>query len=427
MLPEMPTETWERILDYLWDKPADLKRCAAVCKAWYARSYFHLVTSTRLVDPHRTHLFTKLLERRPQLPARVQTVVIVGAVSSGETRRPIPHLGTFVLMLAKKLPSMYTLGIANADWQPSTLSSSGFLHLSTGFACITQLHLIYVTFPSKIFLARLVCALPSLRDLGCQHLLFRSASFNPSMMCSPPPQIKIIHLDGPSDDVVDLIVLHLGIAATLEDVRAGWLDRSTAVEDCVSASAVASLLQHTGATLRCIYIRLRVQPAAAVAPENTADVSPRTNPPLVIFDQCTELQQLGICYTLPKSTSKGTAQSGSLPGGSLYDVISSIKSVKIRILGIRLDVRHIDDSGALNLLKIALEFLDQQQCAKIDETLTNEQFKTRTRRALWVQLMCSPHVPAPDSNSWNSAMVARFPQLHARGILHTAVNVSIQG
>ena len=41
----LPTELWERVIDHNWGYPATLVNCSQVCRAWTARSRFHLLSS----------------------------------------------------------------------------------------------------------------------------------------------------------------------------------------------------------------------------------------------------------------------------------------------------------------------------------------------------------------------------------------------
>ncbi|KAH9931455.1 uncharacterized protein B0H18DRAFT_84663 [Fomitopsis serialis] len=414
MLPELPTETWERAIDYLWNEPADLRNCALVCKAWYARSKYHLVATTTLGLRQTTHRFAKLLDTHPQLRARVKVVVVLGTVSTGETRRPIPHFGTFASMLAGKLPSLGHLGIGNAAWQSGTMHRHVFVHLST-FVNVAGLHLVHVTFPSKIIFGRLVCALPNLRELSCQTLIFRSKDFHPSALSTTPPRLATLHLDGPSDDVVDLLVRHLRIAGGLQELRAGWVDnRKEATEDYGLSDAIATTLQHTGSELKRAYIRLRLPPA--ITPGQGIGEHRQT----LTLGQCAGLEQFAISFCLQK-----VLAAPSRTPQRLYSLLQSINSSKLWVVGIRLDTRLIDSIGESEILTLAEEFLEQQRCVLIDEVLSSDS-RFASVRYVWVQLMCASGSTSPDHDSWQATIQTRLPKLHARRVLSTSVRVWLQ-
>lgn len=259
MLPELPTELWELVIDHLSQYSRALSRCGLVCKAWHARCRFHLVVTTNLVNVRATYRFASLVASRPDLRERVKQVLVRGAVR-GQTRPSIPHFGTFALMLARKLPSLETLHVYDAEWA-MTIHPSVFAGLAT-FTTITELRLVRVTFPSRTVLARLICALQNLKTLACTALTFRVQGYHYTPLCSTPPRVKDFRLDGPSDTTVDLLACQLGIVRSMEVFSAGW---SYNTEDSPEEGALVSMLQHAGPVLRRMNIRLRQAPGISVA------------------------------------------------------------------------------------------------------------------------------------------------------------------
>ncbi|KZT63424.1 hypothetical protein DAEQUDRAFT_719432 [Daedalea quercina L-15889] len=259
MLPVLPVEIWERVIDSLRNWPAALVACSSVCKTWNARSRFHLITWVRLTDRQRTHWLTRFLRENPPLRPRVHSVSIRSSLRRG-TRQPIPHFGTFALMLPGKLPAAKALYILDAEWHHGAMHPDTFLHLST-FLSITDLRLRDVSLPSKLVLARLICALPNLAELECVNVVVQSKTFHPFVFHSTPPQIKAIWLDGPSNDIVDLLAVQLGIATSVETFTAGC---SVHAEDSPSNGAIMSMLRYAGPTVKDVDIRLRQLPKVLV-------------------------------------------------------------------------------------------------------------------------------------------------------------------
>lgn len=269
MLPQLPVEVWEKVIDQLRQYPRELSKCSLVCKSWYARAQYHLVVTTTLLNPPQVYRFATLLRKLTELRARVKQVIIRGAASSlSRSRRAIPHFGTFALMLVQKLPAVETLCIYDAVWElgPPHISSV-YVHLRS-FTSITELRLLRTTFPTKLALARLICALPGLTTLACTAVDFRSATWNAVAFCAVPPRVKDIRLDGPSDDVAELFATQLGIAASMEEFTAGW---AYTVQDVPSDAAIMSMLQRTGPILRRANIRLRRPPAMYTDTQLTKD------------------------------------------------------------------------------------------------------------------------------------------------------------
>ena len=278
MLPQLPVEVWEKVIDQLRQYPRELSKCSLVCKSWYARAQYHLVVTTTLLNPPQVYRFATLLRKLTELRARVKQVIIRGAASNlSRSRRAIPHFGTFTLMLAQKLPAVETLCIYDAIWElgPSHVSSV-YVHLRS-FTSITELRLLRTTFPTKLALARLICALPGLTTLACTAVDFRSPAWNTATFCAIPPRVKDIRLDGPSDDVAELFATQLGIAASMEEFTAGW---AYTAKDVPSDAAIMSMLQRTGPILRRANIRLRRPPAMYTGTQLTKD---KTRPSLGMF------------------------------------------------------------------------------------------------------------------------------------------------
>ena len=268
MRTEIPAEIWERIIDQLGTDLYTIAKCAQVCKAWYHRSQYRLVSRIMLGDPSRTRRFARLLDTQPRIRKWVDEVRIHGMARSPKELPPIQHFNTFTSMLAKKLPSMYRLTIAASEWQSGTAHRNAFLHLST-FTGVTDLYLMDVMFPSKVVFARLVCALPSLSKITCIEVSFRSTQSNPAVFSPTRPEIRTVHLEGPSLDVADVFAEKLGLP--VEHFSAGWF---ITLKDSPCDNAILAMVQCTGSTLRRVDIRLRRE-----LPETTAKVDPSGREP----------------------------------------------------------------------------------------------------------------------------------------------------
>lgn len=253
IIPEFPIEIWERVIDELWDDPLTLNACALVCRSWLARSRFQLISTTPLVRVRDTHRLAKLLDTHPAMRQWVDTVALFGSINKEEARRPLHHFNTFSLMLMKRLGSVKTLGIYNAQWNPGWSHPHALLCLSE-FTSITALVISRTTFSSELAFARLISSLPQLKDLGCQYLTFRSrlrTSFDfPKLL-----QLDCIHLDGPSDDVADLLCGRLNVLSGFRTLAAGWCDDATT--ESPSHHALNIMMEAAGPALRSLSVRLR--------------------------------------------------------------------------------------------------------------------------------------------------------------------------
>ncbi|KZT63602.1 hypothetical protein DAEQUDRAFT_733652 [Daedalea quercina L-15889] len=427
MLPVLPVEIWERVIDHLWEWPLWLSRCALVCRVWHVRSHFHLVSRTTLSNSQQTHRFAKLLKSHPELRRQVEWVLICDAtfvrdgVSSMDERRPMAHIGAFAAMLAKALPAdpaMRFLKIADAEWKPGMMHRNTLIHLSA-FAGISGLSLYHVTFPSKAILSRLICALPNLVLLECASVVCQNKASNPSLYCAASPRVKKLMLDGPSDDVADLIGLQPGIVGGLEMLWAGW--SRILLGECPSSSAIAVILQHAGSALKCVDIRLQQLPGTTVDGEHTEGALTAANHPLRALRHCTELEVFCLAYCLPTTAGSITISSPQSPNW-LYDTLANITSAKLHGLHLNIDVRHIEDVGTSCLIDLVHGFLDELQCTQIDKMLAREARFKRLKR-FGIYLLCGPQTPAPDEESWRAAVFAKFPELCARRMLSGEVLV----
>jgi len=121
-IPRLPVEVCERIIDHIatgWNivyagtnlQPylPTLASCTLVCQDWYFLTWYHLRQRIYLRDRKDVLSLSKTLRAKPRLRKVVQQVVLSGA-SPGE-RQAIRHLGTFIAMLAGKLPRLSRIKI----------------------------------------------------------------------------------------------------------------------------------------------------------------------------------------------------------------------------------------------------------------------------------------------------------------------------
>lgn len=248
MPPELPIIIWELIIDHLWENSDALKQSALVCKAWQARCRFHLLSKIVLRHTRSVHRLAHLLSEKPELRERVLGAEIWG----GPNIPPIAQFGTFASMLAKKLPALQVLCVYCAEWQQRTVRPNTFLHLAT-FASVFELRLSNVVFPTKLVLARLICALPNLLFLNVVDVTVRSKEWNPLAFAGVLPPIKMVRFDGASDDVADLIARDVELVRGAMHLSVGWTDDT---EDRWSDGALLTILQCAGPALDQMSLRL---------------------------------------------------------------------------------------------------------------------------------------------------------------------------
>ncbi|KAI0733257.1 hypothetical protein C8Q72DRAFT_630576 [Fomitopsis betulina] len=337
-------------------------------------------------------------------------------------------------MFARKLPAVESLCIYDATWQVGPNQSSVFVHLES-FTSITELRLLRTTFPTKLVLAQLICALPRLTTLACTVVDFRSPVWNSAAFIAVPPRVKDLRLDGPSDDVAELFATQLGIAASMEAFTMGW---AYTAQDVPSEAAILSMLRRTGPILRSANIRLR-RPSGtspSVHLKKPGDQVHSASKDIVheslTLSPCIELLQLHLGYCLqidgtsvskPGSVAMTGPQAPATPW--LYNLIASITSRQLRYISIQLDVRRIKYKGPFQLLRLAQDFLSEQRFQQIDQLLSSHE---RFKNLRWVRidLLCSPATHSPGQDTWKDAIRARFSLLHARKLLVCDVKVRVE-
>lgn len=431
MPQELPVIIWELIIDHLWEDSDALRQSALVCKAWQARCRFHLLSRVALRYTRSVHRLAHLLSEKPELRERVLAAEVWG----GQDVPPIAQFGTFASMLAKKLPALQVLCVYYAEWQQRTVRPSTFLHLSS-FASVFELRLSNAVFPTKLVLARLICALPNLLFLNVVDVTVRSKAWNPLAFAGTLPPIRMVRFDGASDDVADFIARDVELVRGAVHLSVGWMDGT---EDRWSDGTLMTLLQCAGSALDQMSLRLWRTPKKASeqvtgapagednvttcaesvahrsAPD-TADVAPTLS-----LATCTVLRLLTLCCCL--SMPSGTTIPESTPPRPtawLHDLIASITSPRLQGLTIDLDVRHLVDIDPPDLTTAMTDFLLHQDSTQIDAMLADTA-RSKALVVVQVRLTCGPRTALRTETDWVRAaedgMKATFAKLHARGML----------
>ncbi|KAH9836740.1 uncharacterized protein C8Q71DRAFT_56758 [Rhodofomes roseus] len=227
--PRLPTEVCGRIIDHL-SAGLDLNyltlagnpdllalpSCALVCRDWYFHTWYHLRRRVHLRDRNDVLSLSRTLRERPRLRGVVQHVVISGQTSA--ERSVIQHLAMFAVMLAGRLPKLSVITIRDAEWTVGSMRMEDVGYLAT-FDLVHALNFFNVNVPSIAHLARLISALPGLRDMNCYDV--ECSQKQPVSPVSPP--LNSAHLE-------TLVVL--GVAPAIQDlfVRISQASRLRALE-----------------------------------------------------------------------------------------------------------------------------------------------------------------------------------------------------
>lgn len=269
MIPYVPIEIWERIIDHLWYEHESLQSCSLVCKQWQYRSRFHLVKRVHLQTRTQVGEMAKLVRTSASMGVTVEDVVITGGGKLNGEWKTIPHLGTFAAMLAGYLPHLRRLEIRNAKWRSGEIKPKAFIYLSS-FTSVTLLIFHSVTFPNVMTFARMVCALPNVDDLECRSVDFSDNRVNVSALPrSPLTQLWSLNLNGPSSCYIIDVLIVAKIAVYLHDL---WIWQPFPLEDA-KRSNFQHLVQEDGQHIRRLYLTVQREPLGGIPTQGAAGMS----------------------------------------------------------------------------------------------------------------------------------------------------------
>ncbi|EPS99448.1 hypothetical protein FOMPIDRAFT_115409 [Fomitopsis schrenkii] len=409
ILPKLPIEVWERVMDHLWEDYPELLACSLVCTAWRPRSRFHLLSRALLQSRADVYRLSRNLKSLNGLRDQIHTLIIRGDRTE-TTRKPIPYLGTLATVLAGNPPHAEELGLWHACWRD--IPDDTFLHLTT-FVTVTKLTLAWVTFPNVLTFGRLVFALPSLETLACRDVSFEKKGPPATFHHQPTQIIDFDMLCGtPMDDVIDFVVETGYVAHGLEELHVAWWDPAPLLKE-LKALRVKSILQAASDSLLLFDIRLggiTLDPAETSNAIDELDLSRNT--------KLTELR-------LTLHNSKGSPEHTPVhPCTWLHALLTTITSKELAYLTIEFDVRDLDRGGDHDAaLDIIAQLLTPEVASAIDALFAGEQFQGL--ESVYLGVFCARQGVLVDEEAWARVVRGRFPALNVRGILHTSSSVSI--
>lgn len=224
----LPPELWDQIVFYL---RYDLDALLAYRKAYSGRGWYE--RGTKYVPPEYDQGKATFMDR--EHVARIGILksswggphdVRIRGSELDDERRPIPHLGTFAVMLGGRWTETECLYIERAEWRAGDMPPDLFENLST-FTGITQLALYDVTFPSIATFGRLVCALPALDWVACDGVRFVTHHFNPAAFSRRAGSrklgvITLRDLDSTSSDDITGFFLSMDTSFHTIDLGMNW-------------------------------------------------------------------------------------------------------------------------------------------------------------------------------------------------------------
>lgn len=164
----LPIEVVERSLDFLWNDPRTLSRCALVCKEWLPRCRYHFLHMIHLPDRKAfDHLREASFSTDPlatYLPMRDVTLRVIE-----DDRSPYVH--TIPHTLARRLRPLTFISITKMDWRARPPHSTFFMMMGETKS-LTHLCLSHCRFRRFQDLKRIIGAILALEDLRLHNVSF---------------------------------------------------------------------------------------------------------------------------------------------------------------------------------------------------------------------------------------------------------------
>ncbi|KAH9911944.1 uncharacterized protein B0H18DRAFT_1217493 [Fomitopsis serialis] len=157
-----------------------LLSCPLVCRDWHHYPLFYLREYAELRDRQQVIALSNHLRAKSRLGGAVKRVTIFGG-SDPDVAKPVPQLGTFTPMLARKLPNSEVLQIRHAELALGAVPLASMRRL-TAFPSLTVLELTSVHFSSPSQLVQLLSAIPTLRSLISRRVFCKSTWSHTSVL-----------------------------------------------------------------------------------------------------------------------------------------------------------------------------------------------------------------------------------------------------
>ncbi|PCH36814.1 hypothetical protein WOLCODRAFT_157505 [Wolfiporia cocos MD-104 SS10] len=415
---QLPTEVCKRIIDWQWDNTPMLRRCALVCKAWTPRCRYWMQRHVFLWDRSSVQGHVRRARAQSHLLRQARSVAMVGGANAN-VRGPIPHLGTFAMMGAGKLPLVWRLDILRAMWKPRDFHPLTFVHLSA-FSSLTALWLLDVTFPKVRKFGRLVCALPSLVHLRCNNVLFTSMSPCASLAITRcPPSVRLTDLVIFSDDKTSsnveankVLIEHLCTAGVVADLQrfefSAWESSNSNYLD-VYQESIHELLKQCSWSLHSMKLLLGLNPSKDVqidAISDTIGTSIICPPPAALETvalEATNFEEVGYSW--------------------MFRVLESNALKKLREVSIVMNEAEYSENAEENLQR-TVSALRKDLCPHLDELFSNKEYEKLHH--VDFMFLTHPDQVIPDATRWSTLLKAEMPKLDEQGVLRTHVDVFLE-
>lgn len=155
----IPPEVWDLVIDAAADDPRTMKTCAVICRAFLSRSRHHLFQSVTITTSGAAESLIPAFKRTPEIRG------VVRELRLGSLRSTIDREIDWVMRALQTLLPMFC-SLQRLSLCYLQLSSPALLELlSPARHTLSTLDLTWCTFDDFAAFARLLVALPSIKDL----------------------------------------------------------------------------------------------------------------------------------------------------------------------------------------------------------------------------------------------------------------------
>ncbi|KAH9898001.1 hypothetical protein C8Q73DRAFT_788228 [Cubamyces lactineus] len=173
MMPKVPVELTDYIIDFLHKDARTLAACALVCRAWTPAARFHLFRAVILQDRGFVSSFQRLLGTSPDLGLYVRELTVAKFVTASSVFLPAkPPLSVteFLPHILRQLPHLRALTLAHMDLKGGDGGTDlRALHHPT----LSELSCSYCQFTDFADFVDLVHAFPALSSLSIAGLTWK--------------------------------------------------------------------------------------------------------------------------------------------------------------------------------------------------------------------------------------------------------------
>ena len=192
MMPKVPVELTDYIIDFLHKDARTLAACALVCRAWTPAARFHLFRAVVLQDHGFVSSFQRLLGTAPDLGLYVRELTVAKFVTVSSVflpAKPPLSVAESIPHVLRQLPHLRALTLAHMDLKGGDGNTNlRVLHHPT----LAELSCSYCQFTDFADLVDLVHAFPALSTLSVAGLTWKEEARDPEVRPLPATLRRLV-------------------------------------------------------------------------------------------------------------------------------------------------------------------------------------------------------------------------------------------